>query len=56
MKTEDVLLPSIGVCRQCHMEPGGAQASCKSCHDFHVPESPLLAVGGQLGTTKIATP
>ena len=55
MKTEDVLLPSISVCRQCHMEPGGAQASCKSCHDFHVPKSPVLAVGGELGATEVVT-
>ena len=34
-KTEDVLLPSIGLCRSCHFEPGGAQASCKACHEFH---------------------
>ena len=41
LKTEDVLLPSIALCRTCHMEPAGAQASCKSCHDFHVPKLPL---------------
>ncbi len=34
-KTEDVLLPTIGLCRTCHVEPGGAQAGCKACHDFH---------------------
>jgi len=39
-KTEDVLLPSIGLCRNCHMEPGGAQSSCRSCHNFHVPKPP----------------
>lgn len=39
-KTEDVLLPSIGLCRNCHLEPAGAQASCKSCHEFHVPKLP----------------
>ena len=41
LRTEDVLLPSIGLCRNCHMQPVGAQASCKSCHDFHVPKLPL---------------
>ena len=41
LKTEDVLLPSIALCRTCHMEPGGAQARCRSCHDFHVPKLPL---------------
>ena len=34
-KTEEVLLPSISLCRTCHFEPGGAQASCKTCHEFH---------------------
>jgi hypothetical protein len=42
LKTEDVLLPSIGLCRNCHMEPSGAQASCKSCHEFHFPKPPDL--------------
>lgn len=41
LKTEDVLLPSIALCRTCHMEPGGAQARCRSCHDFHVPKLSL---------------
>jgi hypothetical protein len=36
--SDDVLLPSIALCRTCHVEPGGAQASCKSCHEFHVPK------------------
>jgi len=34
-KTVDILLPSISLCRTCHFEPGGAQAKCKACHDFH---------------------
>ena len=42
-KTDDVLLPSIGLCRNCHMEPAGAQARCKSCHDFHAPKLPLAS-------------
>ncbi len=37
VRSEDVLLPSISLCRTCHFEPGGAQASCRSCHEFHVP-------------------
>lgn len=56
MKTEDVLLPSIRVCRQCHREPGGAQARCRSCHDFHVPDLSVRAVGEESGATKVATP
>ncbi len=39
IKTDDVLLPSIVVCRSCHHEEaGGASAGCKSCHEFHVPK------------------
>ncbi len=34
-KTEDVLLPGIALCRSCHVDPGGAQAECKTCHVFH---------------------
>ncbi len=34
-KTDDVLVPPIGTCRTCHVEPGGAQAGCRACHDFH---------------------
>lgn len=40
VRSEDVLLPSIALCRTCHFEPGGAQASCRSCHEFHVPHKP----------------
>lgn len=56
-KTEDVLLPSIGLCRNCHMEPAGAQASCKSCHEFHSPKppDPLASVPLQSGP-KLASP
>ncbi len=51
VRSEDVLLPSISLCRTCHFEPGGAQASCRSCHEFHVPqksgERPLASVHSQ---------
>ncbi len=40
VRSEDVLLPSISLCRSCHFEPGGAQASCRSCHEFHAPQKP----------------
>jgi predicted CXXCH cytochrome family protein len=33
--TKDVLLPSIGSCRNCHFEPGGARAQCLTCHVYH---------------------
>lgn len=56
-KTEDVLLPSIGLCRNCHMEQAGAQASCKSCHEFHVPKppAPFTSVPDQ-SDPKLASP
>lgn len=34
-RTEDVLLAGIELCRTCHVDPGGAQAECKTCHVFH---------------------
>ena len=55
-KTEDVLLPSIGLCRSCHMEVGGAQASCKSCHDFHVPKLALASSFVPDGKPRDASP
>lgn len=45
-KTEDVLLPSAGICRNCHMEPVGAQARCRSCHEFHAPKPPAPLASG----------
>lgn len=33
--TEDVLLPSIAVCRQCHQDSAGARAACVECHLYH---------------------
>lgn len=50
-KTEDVLLPSISLCRECHHPAGGAQSSCKSCHDFHVPDMPAMDVAVTSGRT-----
>lgn len=55
MKTEDVLLPSISQCRTCHIESGGAQAKCRSCHEFHVPKldpfstQPVTKVSAHVG-------
>ena len=37
-ETRDVLLPSIAVCRQCHMEgatPGFVESDCTQCHGYH---------------------
>jgi hypothetical protein len=31
----DVLLPSIGVCRECHAPTGGARTTCVECHLYH---------------------
>lgn len=57
LKTEDVLLPSIALCRTCHKEPAGAQASCNSCHEFHAPKPPgLLPSVAKDNYPKQATP
>lgn len=46
-KSEDVLLPRIAVCRECH---GGQQAenrlqsTCIDCHDFHQPDALLMRI------------
>ncbi len=34
-ETKDVLLAGVSRCRECHKETGGAQAQCKTCHEFH---------------------
>lgn len=34
-RTQDVLLPSVKSCRNCHFEPGGARAQCLTCHTYH---------------------
>jgi hypothetical protein len=34
-KTEDVLLPSVAACRECHRDHGGARSSCVECHLYH---------------------
>jgi hypothetical protein len=34
-ETKDVLLPTIGSCRNCHFEPGGARTQCLTCHVYH---------------------
>src|SRR6267143_239031 len=34
-ETTDVLLPSIGVCRDCHHGAGGARVTCVECHLHH---------------------
>jgi hypothetical protein len=33
--TQDVLLPSITVCRECHHESAGARTACAECHRYH---------------------
>lgn len=33
--TQDVLLPSIQTCRQCHRPGKGAEARCFECHRYH---------------------
>ena len=43
--SEDLLIPDIANCRQCHAgESGGhdkLQSSCVSCHGYHISEHPL---------------
>ena len=34
-KTEDVLLPAINSCRDCHQPKGGARGGCVECHRYH---------------------
>jgi predicted CXXCH cytochrome family protein len=34
-ETSDVLMPSIGVCQQCHKKSDGAEARCFECHAYH---------------------
>ncbi|MBI3458027.1 MAG: hypothetical protein HY002_19810 [Candidatus Rokubacteria bacterium] len=47
VETADVLLPRIGVCRDCHREGRGARAGCVECHLYHdrakerAPDGPL---------------
>ena len=36
--TKDLLLPSIAVCRECHIDgvrPGFVESDCAQCHDYH---------------------
>jgi len=39
--SQNVLIPNIDNCRQCH-EPEGAGANCITCHKFHSPHSELM--------------
>ena len=34
-ETEDVLLPSMKTCQECHQESGGARTQCVECHGYH---------------------
>jgi hypothetical protein len=34
---DDVLLPRIETCRECHATPAGARADCVECHVYHDP-------------------
>lgn len=38
-RTNDVLLPTIQVCTQCHSATGGASAQCVTCHQYHDAEN-----------------
>jgi len=34
-KTEDVLMPNIRQCQECHKPSGGARIDCVECHSYH---------------------
>jgi hypothetical protein len=34
-KTEDILLPSLQLCQQCHKQGGLARNDCVECHQYH---------------------
>ena len=42
----DVLMPEIGLCRDCHIEDGAdgsAAANCLACHEYHAPSHGVLS-------------
>jgi cytochrome c551/c552 len=39
-KAQDVLMPKIDDCRQCHKPQGGARTDCFECHTFHSRQGP----------------
>jgi len=41
-KTEDVLLPGISNCTQCHTPAGGARSGCNECHVYHDKKNPKI--------------
>jgi hypothetical protein len=41
-KTEDVLLPGIQNCLQCHTPSGGARTGCNECHIYHDKTHPKI--------------
>jgi hypothetical protein len=48
-KSEDVILPDIRICRDCHggeHSSGKLDSSCVSCHLFHTPDQLLLGQRG----------
>jgi len=34
-ETKDVLLPTVGTCRECHQQKVGARTDCVECHRYH---------------------
>ncbi len=35
IKRDDLLLPNIATCQECHSASGGASHTCVTCHDYH---------------------
>ena len=43
--SEDLLMPDIGSCRECHMGEAAVESevpsSCAMCHSYHAPSGPV---------------
>ena len=42
-ETQDILLPGIAVCQECHSASGGVASPCMSCHQYHDRDHSLRA-------------
>lgn len=51
-RTEDVLMPSIATCRECHRDSGGARSGCVECHLYH-DKAKARDLNGPLGVREL---
>lgn len=51
---EDVLVPTVAVCRECH-KPSQTRADCATCHVFHPPSYPLRVAPRLPATSLVAS-